>query len=127
MRLVNVQAVEQYYNGFYYDKDSLVGVDLFADCPEEKSFCQLFPKVLSLGMAEIRIAKDCRLVLECKSGETRAIKMDKKQAERIEKCIFDSNYKRRVCFLNGGYNALAIRFIRNGCTKQALIIKQERN
>ncbi|MFA5730087.1 MAG: hypothetical protein WC938_02610 [Candidatus Paceibacterota bacterium] len=54
--------------------------------------------------------------------------MSKKQAERIGICLSDPNYKRRVCFLNDGYNALAIRFIRKGSTKQSLLIKkQERN
>jgi len=128
MELVNVEAVETDYNGFYYDRDSLIGVDLITGCPEEKNFCLAFPEALNSGKAEIRIA-DYRLVLEFKGeeGETRTFKMSKKQAERIGNCLFNSNYKRRVCFLNGGYNALAIRFIRNGCTKQSLITKQERN
>jgi hypothetical protein len=98
MRLVSVEAVEQFYNGFYYDKDSLIGVDLIAGCSDEKSFCLSFPEALNSGKAEIRIAKDYRLVLECKGGEgeTRTFKMSKKQAERIKDCFLNSDYKRRV-------------------------------
>ncbi|MFZ3057923.1 MAG: hypothetical protein WA092_02650 [Minisyncoccales bacterium] len=126
MELVNVEAVEE--TG--YDKDSLIGVDLVTGCPDEKIFCQLFPQALNEGKAEIRMAENNRLVLEYigEGQETRTFKMSKKQAERIEICLSDPNYKRRVCFLNDGYNALAIRFIRKGSTKQSLLIKkQERN
>ena len=130
MEIVNVEAIEEVdKDGFYYDRDSLIGVDLVTGCPDEMIFCQLFPQALSDGKAEIRIAKDNRLVLEYigEGQETRTFKMSKKQAEKIGNCFSDPNYKRRVCFLNSGYNALAIRFIRKGSTKQSLLIKQERN
>jgi hypothetical protein len=125
MELVNVEAVEE----AGYDRDSLIGVDLVTGCPDEKIFCQLFPEALSEGKAMIRMAEDNRLVLEYigEGQETRTFKMSKKQAEKIGKCLSDPNYKRRVCFLNSGYNALAIRFIKKGSTKQSSLIKQERN
>lgn len=125
MRLIPVKAVKQFFNGFYYDENSLIGVDLITGCSEEKSFCLAFSEALNLGKAEVRIAKDRRLVLEFKGeGEgTRTFKMTEEQAKMIEGCFLDPNYKRRVSFLNGGYNALAIRFIKSGCTKQSLITK----
>lgn len=129
MELVNVRAEEgSDERGFYYDRDSLIGVDLVTSCPDEKIFCQLFPEALNAGRAVIRIANN-RLVLENKGEgqETRTFEMKKKQAERIMDCLYDPSYKRRVCFINGGYDALAIRFIRMGSTKQVLLIKQERN
>ena len=130
MELINVEAVEGTdENGFYYDRNSLIGVDLVSGQPDEEIFCQQFPDALSAGRAEIRIAND-RLVLEYRGEgqETRTFQMSKKQVERIKNCLSDSSYKRRVCFINSDYNALAIRFVKKGCTKQALLIKeQERN
>lgn len=127
MELVDVEAIEE----AGYDRDSLIGVDLVTSSPDEKDFCQSFPEALNAEKpkARIRIAEDYRLVLEYigEGQETRTFKMSEKQAERIGKCLSDPRYKRRVCFLNGGYDALAIRFIRMGSTKQTPLIEQERN
>jgi hypothetical protein len=138
MELVNIESIEGVDGRcIYRDKDSLIGVDLRIEkrlyddhSEEERIFCQLFLEALNKERAKIRTAKN-RLVLEYRDDkgqeETRTFQMSRQQALKVSACLADSNYRMRVGYLNGGYDALAIRFIRIGSTMQTLLIKKEGN
>jgi len=129
MRVFDVELDKPDQEGYLYDKDCYFGVDIFTDNDDERTFCQAFPGALNTGKGAVRITQNNRLVLERmgEGQETRSFDLPEKTAERLKSGLFNEDYKTKICFINSGYNALAIRFLRKKSARQSVLIKQERN
>jgi|GEM_PF-3039534 len=129
MRVFDVELDKPDEEGYLYDKDCYFGVDIFTDDKDEITFCRAFPGALNTGKGAIRITQNNRLVLECmgEGQETRSFDLPEKTAKRLKSGLSNEDYKTKICFINSGYNALAIRFLRKRSARQSVLIKQERN
>ncbi|MFA5086768.1 MAG: hypothetical protein WC470_00500 [Candidatus Paceibacterota bacterium] len=116
MELVRCTAEE---GSRFYKKGALVGVDLVPNqcSDEEMSFCESFPEKFKKGKALVRFEesknkKQYVLIFDyinSKIPESRVFEMGKNK--RLLQLLLSNDYEIKVCFENGGYNALKVRFI----------------